>query len=128
MNPAESGWVVGLTGLPAGHNGSTVPTYEYLCKECGHQWEAEQRISADPLKDCPSCHKPAASRQISAGNFILKGGGWYADLYSSSSKPKADTKASDAKSESKTETKSETKTEAKVEAKPATNPPPKSSS
>ncbi len=136
MNPAESGWVVGLTGLPAGHNGSTVPTYEYLCKECGHQWEAEQRISADPLKDCPSCGKPAASRQISAGNFILKGGGWYADLYSSSSKPKADTKASDAKSESKTETKSEsktetkseTKTEAKVEAKPATNPPPKSSS
>ena len=117
-----------MTGLPAGHNGSTVPTYEYLCKECGHQWEAEQRISADPLKDCPSCGKAAASRQISAGNFILKGGGWYADLYSSSSKPKADTKASDAKSESKTETKSETKTEAKVEAKPATNPPPKSSS
>ena len=115
-----------------GHNGSVVPTYEYVCKECGHQWEAEQRISADPLKDCPSCGKPAASRQISGGNFILKGGGWYADLYSSS-KPSASSSSeskstsSETKTESKTETKSETKSESKSEAKPATTPPKASS-
>ena len=60
-------------------------TYEYLCEACGHVWEAEQRISADPLKDCPKCGEPRAKRQISRGaGFILKGGGWYSDLYASS--------------------------------------------
>jgi putative FmdB family regulatory protein len=92
-----------------------MPTYEYLCKACGHAWEATQRISEDPLKECPQCHQPRAERQISGGNFILKGGGWYADLYSSSKKPASG-------GESKTETKSETKTETKTksEAPPST--------
>jgi putative FmdB family regulatory protein len=74
-----------------------VPTYEYLCSACGNQWEEIQKISDAPLETCPKCGKPTAKRQISAGNFILKGGGWYADLYSSSKGPKAsggDTSAS----------------------------------
>lgn len=59
-------------------------TYEYVCTACGHAWEAEQRISEGPLKSCPNCHQEAAKRQVSGGaGFILKGGGWYADLYSS---------------------------------------------
>lgn len=104
-----------------------MPTYEYVCKNCGHAWEVEQRISADPVTECPSCHEPKAQRQISGGNFILKGGGWYADLYSSS-KPaaKSETKTeskSETKSEgAKTETKSEApKAETKSESKPATS-------
>lgn len=61
-------------------------TYEYICQACGHQWEAQQSIKDDPLKDCPNCHKAEAKRQISRSpGFILKGGGWYSDLYSSSS-------------------------------------------
>ena len=63
-----------------------MPTYEYKCAACGHEWEEEQRIVEDPLDTCPVCHEKTARRQISAGNFILKGGGWYADLYSSPSK------------------------------------------
>ena len=62
----------------------TMPTYEYVCTNCGNGWEAEQRISAAPLDECPKCHEKTAKRQISGGNFILKGGGWYTDLYSSS--------------------------------------------
>ena len=59
-------------------------TYEYLCRACGHQWEAQQSIKEDPLKDCPQCGQPEAKRQISRSpGFILKGGGWYSDLYSS---------------------------------------------
>ena len=59
-------------------------TYEYICEACGHQWEAQQSISADPLKDCPKCGEAKAKRQISLGaGFILKGGGWYSVLYSS---------------------------------------------
>jgi predicted nucleic acid-binding Zn ribbon protein len=38
-------------------------------------------MSEDPVKKCPKCGKLKARRQITGGNFILKGGGWYADLY-----------------------------------------------
>lgn len=58
-----------------------MPTYDYGCDACGNEWELEQRISADPIKKCPKCGKMKARRMISGGNFILKGGGWYADLY-----------------------------------------------
>jgi len=60
-----------------------MPTYEYECKECHHQLEAEQRIKDEPLKECPECHKPALERLISASSFQLKGGGWYKDAYAS---------------------------------------------
>lgn len=61
-----------------------MPTYEYGCTACGHEWEEIQRITEPPIEVCPKCAKSAAHRLISAGtNFILKGGGWYADLYSS---------------------------------------------
>ena len=87
-------------------------TYEYLCTACEHVWEAEQSISEAPLKTCPRCKKDAAKRQVSGGaGFILKGGGWYADLYGSSSKKSADASgdaaSGDAKKPSETK-KSET--------------------
>jgi len=97
-------------------------TYDYVCTACGHVWEAEQRITADPLKDCPECHQATAKRQISGGQgFILKGGGWYSDLYSSAKPAAADSAkeskpaATDSKSESKTEAKTQSKPEAKTE-------------
>jgi putative FmdB family regulatory protein len=63
-----------------------MPTYEYACSSCAHEWEAEQSIKDAPLADCPRCALPTAKRQISRGTgFILKGSGWYADLYSGSS-------------------------------------------
>jgi putative FmdB family regulatory protein len=66
-----------------------MPTYEYGCTACGHEWELTQRITEAPVELCPRCAKAAAHRLISGGtNFILKGGGWYSDLYSSS-KPAA---------------------------------------
>ncbi|WP_437735978.1 FmdB family zinc ribbon protein [Sorangium sp. So ce1335] len=68
-----------------------MPTYEYACTSCAHEWEAEQSIKEAPLSECPSCHNATARRQISRGTgFILKGGGWYSDLYASgSNKPPA---------------------------------------
>jgi putative FmdB family regulatory protein len=58
-----------------------MPTYDYGCDACGNQWELEQRISEDPVKKCPKCGELKARRMITGGTFILKGGGWYADLY-----------------------------------------------
>jgi putative FmdB family regulatory protein len=102
-------------------------TYEYVCTECGHAWEAEQSISAAPLKTCPSCGTEHAKRQISRGaGFILKGGGWYADGYGSSKGGSAGASGSSTDSASATtpstssETKSETKTETKTETKSET--------
>jgi putative FmdB family regulatory protein len=93
-----------------------MPTYEYVCSSCGNAWEEIQKITEPALEVCPSCNKATAQRQISGGNFILKGGGWYADLYSSS-KPKSGSESSGAKPEGKGEAKSETKAEAKAETK-----------
>ena len=59
-----------------------MPVYEYLCKACDHEFEREQRISDKPLKKCPACGAMKAKRLISRTSFILKGGGWYSDLYS----------------------------------------------
>lgn len=89
-------------------------TYEYLCTACSHAWEAEQPISADPLKTCPQCGADTAKRQVSGGaGFILKGGGWYADLYSSS-KPggssKKESESSSSSSSSSTSPSTESKT------------------
>jgi len=59
-------------------------TYEYVCEACGHQWEAQQSIKDSPLKKCVSCGEDKAKRLVSGGTgFLLKGGGWYADLYGS---------------------------------------------
>lgn len=58
-----------------------MPIYEYACKGCGHEFEREQRISDAPIKKCPSCGALKARRQISRTSFVLRGGGWYSDLY-----------------------------------------------
>ncbi len=67
-----------------------MPTYEYACGACGNQWEKEQRISEAPVRKCPKCGKAKAQRLISGGNFILKGDGWYADLYHKPAKKKSE--------------------------------------
>lgn len=63
-----------------------MPIYEYECQDCGHQMEAIQKISDDPLKDCPECGKASLKKQISAAGFRLKGGGWYETDFKSGSK------------------------------------------
>lgn len=54
-----------------------MPIYEYQCERCGHRLEALQKISADPLTDCPECNQAALKKLVSAASFRLKGGGWY---------------------------------------------------
>ncbi|MGL1932975.1 MAG: zinc ribbon domain-containing protein [Desulfotalea sp.] len=58
-----------------------MPIYEYECKSCGQVMEVQQRMSEDPLTDCPAC-KGELKKLISSNSFQLKGGGWYSDGYS----------------------------------------------
>lgn len=54
-----------------------MPIYEYGCEKCGHEFEAIQKISEEPLKTCPACGQDALRKKVSAAGFRLKGGGWY---------------------------------------------------
>jgi putative FmdB family regulatory protein len=66
-----------------------MPIYEYACSACGHEFEEWQKMSDPPVRTCPKCKKKKVERLISQTAFQLKGGGWYADLYSSSKPGKA---------------------------------------
>jgi putative FmdB family regulatory protein len=66
-----------------------MPIYEYECGRCGHTFETLQKMSEDPLVECPNCREPALRRLVSAAGFQLKGTGWYAtDFKGSRPKPK----------------------------------------
>src|SRR4051812_35211562 len=59
-----------------------MPTYEYKCAACGHQFEKFQSITADPIKKCPECGKNKVQRLISTGaGLIFKGSGFYITDY-----------------------------------------------
>ena len=58
-----------------------MPIYEYRCPDCGHQFDKLQKISDDPVTECPSCGQNQVKKLISRTSFALKGGGWYSDHY-----------------------------------------------
>jgi putative FmdB family regulatory protein len=67
-----------------------MPTYDYLCDGCGHQFELFQSIKDDAQKKCPECAKPKLRRLIGAGAAIVfKGSGFYQTDYRSESYKKA---------------------------------------
>ena len=65
-----------------------MPVYEYECPACEKVFEVQQRMADDPISQCPECDGPV-KKIMSMSSFKLKGGGWYADGYSSA---KPDTK------------------------------------
>src|SRR3954464_1473999 len=63
-----------------------MPTYDYICDDCGHEFEAFESIKADPQTECPTCHKPKLRRKIGGGAAVLfKGSGFYQTDYRSDS-------------------------------------------
>jgi putative FmdB family regulatory protein len=112
-----------------------MPTYEYKCDACGHQFERFQSITAAPIKRCPQCGKAKVRRLISTGaGLIFKGSGFYITdyrdkSYTDKAKAESGSASTDGKAETKTDSKSESKpAETKSESNPAkTEPkPPKS--
>lgn len=80
-----------------------MPTYQYRCPSCGHEFEEFQSMSEDPIELCPKCGKKP-QRLISGGaGLIFKGSGFYITDYkkkesrksesgSGDNSPKTDTK------------------------------------
>ncbi len=61
--------------------------YDYACPVCQHEAEVEMPISqSKSTMECPNCKVFSFKRQVSKSTFSLKGGGWYADGYSSVTK------------------------------------------
>ena len=63
-----------------------MPTYEYRCEGCGHEFEELQSFKDEPLKKCPACGKNKLRRLFGTGAAILfKGSGFYETDYRSES-------------------------------------------
>lgn len=63
-----------------------MPIYEYVCKSCDHEFEALQKMSDDPLTQCPQCNNLSLTKKISAAGFRLSGSGWYETDFKSGKK------------------------------------------
>jgi len=77
-----------------------MPIYEYECTKCMHTLEALQKISDEPLLQCPACDKPELRKLVSAASFRLTGSGWYeTDFKTGAKKQLADADSSGSDSE-----------------------------
>jgi len=88
-----------------------VPTYQYACTECGHDFEAVQSFTDDALTECPVCH--ARLRKV-FGNvgIVFKGSGFYRND-SRDKKPTSVDAKTDGKVDATSGSKADTKTESK---------------
>lgn len=72
-----------------------MPTYEYICEACQHEFEDFQQITDAPLRVCPKCRKRKLRRKIGTGGAVIfKGSGFYQTDYRSkeyTDKAKSDT-------------------------------------
>lgn len=90
-----------------------MPTYEYICNNCQHEFEQFQSMKTRPIRKCPECGKFSVQRLIGAGaGIIFKGSGFYQTDYRSESYKKA------AESEKKSSTDKDT-TKKEIESKAA---------
>jgi len=75
-----------------------MPTYQYRCTHCGHEFEEYQSIVEDPISKCPNCSKKP-ERVISGGaGFLFKGSGFYITDHRSDNYKKAASKEKKEKS------------------------------
>ena len=97
-----------------------MPRYDYVCPDCGNEFEVRQSFDSEPVADCAEC-EGTARRVIHSVPVVFKGSGFYVNDYGKGRSPtssSADSKSSkgsdsssdgDGSSKSKTETKVESK-------------------
>ena len=100
-----------------------MPTYDYECDGCGHEFELFQPITAVPQRVCPKCQRRKLRRLFGTGAAVVfKGSGFYQTDYRSESYKKraAEDKKASSSDSKKSDTKSATK--AKKSTKSADTP------
>ena len=100
-----------------------MPTYDYVCDACEHEFELFQSISEPKKRKCPECGKLKLRRLFGTGAAVVfKGSGFYETDYRSDSykkgaaadkkaSEKSDTKSGDKKTESKSKDSSSSKSD-----------------
>jgi putative FmdB family regulatory protein len=53
-----------------------MPTYDYVCRACGHRIEVHHGLYAEGPTQCPNCHSHALRKAIAAPAIVFKGSGW----------------------------------------------------
>lgn len=100
-----------------------MPIYEYACEKCGKLNEVMQKVSDPAPAACDGCGQQGPlTRVVSRTSFVLKGGGWYSDLYGSSKKGASSSKGGEAKTSESKSTESKSSEIKSSEAKPASAP------
>ena len=105
-----------------------MPTYDYRCNACGHEFELFQSMSDSHKRKCPDCGKLQLERLIGTGAAVLfKGSGFYQTDYRSEGYKKAADADKKAKTEAKSDGKSDKKSDTKKSdaKKPDSKPPSK---
>jgi putative FmdB family regulatory protein len=98
-----------------------MPLYEYQCTACQRLTEKRQKFSDPELTECPYCGG-RLERTITAPAVQFKGGGWYADLYSSGKKPAANASSGEGGASTGDAAKSDTGAKTTESAKPVSAP------
>lgn len=71
-----------------------MPTYEYVCQKCGHEYEQFQSMKDEPLRKCPKCKRLSLKRLVGGGaGLIFKGSGFYITDYKKSAASASDSGA-----------------------------------
>ena len=90
-----------------------MPIYAYACDACGHRQDHLQKMADAPIAVCPQCAAVSYSKQLSAPQFQLKGGGWYVTDFRDNGKKDATKTDGEGKSDGKSEGKSGDKSDGK---------------
>lgn len=102
-----------------------MPTYDYVCEACDHEFELFQSISESVKKKCPECSKLKLRRLFGTGAAVVfKGSGFYETDYRSESyknDAKKDKQSSEKKSDSKASKSSDSSSKSKPAKKTASN-------
>ncbi|NTX06761.1 FmdB family zinc ribbon protein [Myxococcus llanfairpwllgwyngyllgogerychwyrndrobwllllantysiliogogogochensis] len=86
-----------------------MPIYEYACQSCGKIIDVLQKFSDPPPATCATCGAEGPlTKMLSRSSFVLKGGGWYSDLYSSTKKDGSSSSSSSGSSSSSSTSSSST--------------------
>lgn len=83
-----------------------MPTYGYRCGRCGHEFEIFQRMSDDPLAECPECGG-RLSKMLYPVGVQFKGSGFYTTDYKNGSSPSKSSSSSESSSSTSSESKSD---------------------
>lgn len=82
-----------------------MPTYEYLCRQCGHRFETWQKMTDNPLTVCPNCGSEI-HRVLYPASIVFKGSGFYKTEYGanggSANKETAESKSESGESKTST--------------------------